>query len=250
MRPTGIVCVLLLLVGPSIAFAQATSDEPVYGRRQTFAAFFDYSNDSSHIVLGRSPDRKFTDLGFQYEYRVLGRRHYVWKYAGEFRPLIVESDLTSSAVVTFTSPPPMTTFAVPAAATLSCRDGTTGYSVVDPNTGILYSETVETSCGRRWTYMEGLSPLGSRINVFPHSRWQPTASVLAGFLLSAKRIPVDTAGSFNFMFEFGAGLEYFRTPSQSMRVEYQVQHFSNASTADSNPGVDNGLFKLTYTFGR
>jgi opacity protein-like surface antigen len=52
------------------------------------------------------------------------------------------------------------------------------------------------------------------------------------------------------MFQFGAGVEYFRTPAQSIRLEYQIQHFSNAYTAPTNYGVDNGLFKLTYTFGR
>ena len=50
--------------------------------------------------------------------------------------------------------------------------------------------------------------------------------------------------------EFGAGLEYFLSQSRSMRFEYQVQHFSNAYTANTNPGVDSGLFKLSYTFGR
>jgi opacity protein-like surface antigen len=79
---------------------------------------------------------------------------------------------------------------------------------------------------------------------------QPTGSLFAGYILSSKRIPVDTAGSFNFTFEFGAGLEYFLSPLRSMRFEYQLQHFSNAYTAQTNPGVDSGLFKLTYNFGR
>ena len=69
-------------------------------------------------------------------------------------------------------------------------------------------------------------------------------------MLSAKKIPIESAGSFNFTFEFGAGLEYFLSPSRSMRIEYQIQHFSNAYTAQQNPGVDNGLFKMTCSFGR
>jgi Lipid A 3-O-deacylase (PagL) len=52
------------------------------------------------------------------------------------------------------------------------------------------------------------------------------------------------------MFQVGAGIEYFRTSTQSMRLEYQLQHFSNAYTAPTNYGVDSGLFKFTYTFGR
>ena len=52
------------------------------------------------------------------------------------------------------------------------------------------------------------------------------------------------------MFQLGAGIEYFRTLTQSIRLEYQLQHFSNAYTAETNYGVDNGLVKLTYTFGK
>lgn len=221
-----------------------------YGRRQTFAAFFDYSNDSSHIILGRSPNRKFTELGFQYEYRLKANRKFTWKYTAEFRPVIGESDLTAASVAILTSPPPTMTFINPPTATLLCVAGLQTFSFTDPNTGTFYSETVDTTCGRRWSYVEGLSPLGTRINFRPRSRWQPTASVLAGLLLSTKKIPIDSAGSFNFTFQLGAGLEYFRTPTQSIRLEYQLQHFSNGYTAPENPGVDNGLFKLTYTLGK
>jgi opacity protein-like surface antigen len=87
-------------------------------------------------------------------------------------------------------------------------------------------------------------------NLLPRHRLQPTSSLLVGYLLSSNKIPVDTAGSFNFTFEAGAGLEYFLSQNRSMRLEYQIQHFSNAYTAQTNPGVDSGLFKFTYAFGR
>jgi len=119
---------------------------------------------------------------------------------------------------------------------------------MDPITGLLDAGTTTSECGRRWTYVEGFSPLGTRINLLPHRRWQPTGSILTGFLLSTKKIPIDTGGSFNFMFQVGAGVEYFRTAAQSVRFEYQLQHFSNAYTAETNYGVDNGLFKLTFHF--
>ncbi len=69
-------------------------------------------------------------------------------------------------------------------------------------------------------------------------------------MLSTKNIPIDSAGAFNFTFEFGAGLEYYQSQSRSIRFEYQIQHLSNAYTAETNPGIDNGLFKMTYNFGR
>ena len=248
MRPSGIVCLVLLLGGSSVAIAQG-ADQPAYGRWQTFAAFFDYANDLSGIGTG-APGRKFTELGFQYEHRLKANRSVVWKYTGEFRPLIAESDPTSTFKTVYTSPPSYGTITGGPTAVLSCTPVSRSFMVTDPNSGMVFSGTTSIACGRRWTYVEGLSPLGTRFNFRPRSRWQPTANVLTGLLLSAKKIPIDSAGSFNFTFELGGGLEYFRTESQSVRFEYQFQHFSNAYTASSNPGVDSGLFKVTYTFGR
>jgi opacity protein-like surface antigen len=242
----GLGVLLFLVVSADAQIGDAAN----FGRKNTYAAFFDYSNDSSHIVLGSAEGRKFTELGFQYERRLKSGPHLVWKYTAEFRPLIAESDLMTAESGTETSPPPTQTFVNAPMASLGCRPSSIGYSFTDPNTGTVYAGTEYFACSRRWTYVEGLSPLGTRINLLPRRRWQPTGSLLTGFLLSAKKIPLDTAGSFNFMFQLGAGIEYFRTSTQSIRLEYQLQHFSNAFTASSNPGVDNGLFKMTYTFGR
>jgi opacity protein-like surface antigen len=242
----GLAVLLILALEANAQSGDATS----YGSKNTFAAFVDYSNDSSHIVLGSAEGRKFTELGFQYERRLRSNRHFVWKYTAEFRPLILESDLTLLETIVQTSPPPTQTFVITPVANPQCRPFSQNFSFTNPITGVLEAGTVTIDCGRRWTYVEGLSPLGTRINLLPHRRWQPTASFLTGLLLSAKKIPIDTGGSFNFMFQFGAGVEYFRTPSQSIRLEYQIQHFSNANTAQTNYGVDNGLFKVTYTFGK
>ena len=249
MKPVVVVSLATFFILVSAASAQ-TGDAASYGSKNTFAVFVDYSNDSSHIVLGQAEGRKFTELGFQYERRLISGKHFAWKYTAEFRPLIAESDLTDFVTVVQTSPPPTQTVVTNPEATPQCKTSSRSFSFLNPVTGVLETGTTTVSCGRRWTYVEGLSPLGTRINLLPRRRWQPTASILTGLLLSAKKIPVDTGGSFNFMFQFGAGVEYFRTQTQSIRFEYQVQHFSNADTAPTNYGVDNGLFKLTYTFGR
>jgi opacity protein-like surface antigen len=249
MKPAAVASLAVLLIFIPGLSAQ-TADSTAFGRQNTFSAFFDYSNNSSHIVLGQAEGRKFTEVGLQYERRLVLGKHLVWKYTAEFRPLIAESDLTDSETIVQTSPPPTQTTVTNPIATPQCRPLSGSFSFVNPTTGLITAGTFNINCGRRWTYVEGLSPLGTRINLFPRRRWQPTGSILTGFLLSSKRIPVDTAGSFNFMFQLGAGIEYFRTLTQSIRLEYQLQHFSNAYTAQTNYGVDNGLVKLTYTFGK
>ena len=249
MKTAAVATLAVLLVLASVADAQI-GEANSFGRKNTYSAFLEYSNDSSHIILGSSPDRKFSGLGIRYERRLLANRAFVWRYAVEFRPLVLESDPTATLTVSINAPPPAITVIEPTAAALQCIAGQRTFSGNDPITGVHFSENILTSCGRRWTYAQGLSPVGTRINLLPHRRLQPTASFLAGYLLSAKKIPLDSAGSFNFTFEFGAGLEYYQSQSRSIRFEYQIQHFSNAYTAETNPGVDNGLFKLTYSFGR
>jgi hypothetical protein len=249
MKPASVAGLAVLLLLVSAANAQIREANS-FGSKNTFSAFLEYSNDSSHIVLGSSPNREFSSLGIQYERRLLSTHAFVWRYAAEFRPLVLESDPTATLTISVLAPPPSMTVIYPPAAALQCLPGQRTFSGTEPISGIHYSETILTSCGRRWTYAQGLSPAGTRINLLPHRRLQPMASFLAGYMFSAKKIPLDSAGAFNFTFEFGAGLEYYQSQSRSIRFEYQVQHFSNANTAAANPGVDNGLFKLTYSFGR
>jgi Lipid A 3-O-deacylase (PagL) len=249
MKPAAFASLVVLLVLASAANAQI-GDEPNFGSKNTYSVFLEYSNDSSHILLGQAPDRKFASLGVQYERRLISNHLLVWRYAAEFRPLVLVSDPTADMTVTVNAPPPSMTFIESPVVAMRCIAGQNAFSGTNPDTGIFYSYTVLTSCGQRWTYALGLSPAGTRINLLPHRRLQPTASFLAGYMLSAKTIPIDSAGSFNFTFEFGAGLEYYQSPSRSIRFEYQIQHFSNAYTATDNPGVDSGLLKLTYNFGR
>jgi hypothetical protein len=247
MKPLAVASFVVLLILGFTATAQIP-DSANFGRKNTYSIFIEYSNDSSHIFLGTASNRKFASLGVQYERRLLSNRALTWIYAAEFRPLILESDPTEAVTLTIVSPPPTSVFAGGPEVAFQCSAGLYNFSsTVD---GTLFAETELIKCGRRWTYAQGFSPAGTRINLLPHRKLQPTASLFVGEILSAKKIPLDTAGSFNFTLEFGAGLEFYQSQSRSIRLEYQIQHFSNANTAQENPGVDNGLFKLTYNFGR
>jgi hypothetical protein len=228
--------------------ALAQGGDSSYSRLNTFSGFGEYSNDSSHIILGEALNRKIGAIGIQYQRRLIHRRLLDFSYMAEFRPVILESDPTETVTTTFTAPPPTVVDQEPTYAVVVCRSGT--YSVSGPG----YAATQVVTCGRREAYAQGLSPVGFRVNGMTRHKLQPTFSFMGGYMFSPLAIPTNAfgvlSGSFNFTFEFGGGLELYRSARRSMRLEYQVQHFSNGYTAAANPGVDSGFIKLTYAFGR
>lgn len=246
-------CVFLIWIAVGIAKAQGRPDGPdVFGSRNKFAAIVEYSNDSSHIILGDAENIKLGAIGLQYQRRLLATRYFVFSYAAEFRPVVLESIPTQTLTITQVPPPssmyPTETYTVPAQLTARCIAGTTTFD--PPPIPIFYVSQIVTSCGRQTNYAQGMSPAGLRVNFRPRHRLQPTFSTLEGYIFSTKPLPIASAGSFNFAFEAGVGLEYYLAPKRSVRLEYQLQHYSNDFTADQNPGVDNGMLKLTYGFGR
>ncbi len=243
--------ILLLSTTPCASLAQAPDPNP-YSRRNTFTTFAEYSNDSSHIILGATPNRKLAAAGLQYERRLIANPHLTWSYVGEFRPFLLSSDpfatykITNSNSSSATPQPPFFS----SSAAFRCQAGTASESSTNPATGVTYTTTVVTTCSRQHTFAQGLSPVGFRINLRPQHPLQLTFASNGGYMYSNRPIPIPGAGSFNFTFEFGGGLEYFLAHRRSIRLEYTVQHYSNHGTATENPGVDSGFVKLTYAFGR
>lgn len=251
MRFSIFVLLLSLTFLPTAGLAQTPDSNP-YSRRNTLTALAEYSNDSSHIILGSTPNRKLAALGAQYERRLVANPHLTWSYVAEFRPFLLSSDpfATTAYLNTSTDPnqPPYSgTFS---GVAFRCVAGTVTRSATNPATGVVYTGTSTITCSRQHTIAQGLSPIGFRINLRPTHPLQLTFSSNGGYMFSTHPIPVANAGSFNFTFEFGGGLEYFHAHHRSVRLEYVVQHYSNHNTANANPGVDSGFIKLTYAFGR
>lgn len=44
-------------------------------------------------------------------------------------------------------------------------------------------------------------------------------------------------------------MELYRDRRHSVALEYRIHHLSNAYIGNSNPGIDSGIFKLTYSLG-
>jgi opacity protein-like surface antigen len=252
--PAGLVRSLCLAVFVALlgfaesAAAQTKPEDPFYARVNTFGVFGAYSGDSSHIVLGYAQNRKLMNIGVAYNRRLRLGSIVNWQYSVEFAPVAMESDPVVHTVVSQQTPTVdvyVSNFRQPSA----CAGGSFAYSDTLGN-GVTYSGTVVTTCERIWTVGEAFSPVGFQWNFRPRHRLQPVVMGHGGYMYSSQAIPIDFAGSFNFTFDLGAGLEFYRSNSQSIRADYRYHHISNHDTADTNPGIDSGVFQVTYAFGR
>ncbi len=261
--PTSRTRRLLLLLAfaflPEILSAQAAPDNQTFSRRNTYSVSIEGSNDSSHILLGVARNRKLLNFGLSYSRRLLLRPSIELHYLTELRPVIFESDPVVTETFTYIGSPNTSQYTSSIREAQRCEPGVLfHYSGTDP-LGNPFSSTVTAACGQRQsTIGAGWSPLGLKLNVLPRHRLQPVVTALGGYMFSAQAIPISTAGNFNYTFSVGAGIELFcshpgpdtRFGTRSLRAEYRYHHISNKNTATENPGIDNGLFQLTYSFGR
>lgn len=235
-------------------WAQRPDDQPFFARKNTFSIFGAYANDSSHILLGYAENRKLLDFGAGYSRRLFVNQVVDWQYSGEILPVALESDpvqiSNETGTYTFTNGMPSETLTgVLEQPTIGpCFPSTTTVIYALPN-GTLTEVSVNT-CGRRWTIGEAISPVGFQWNFLPRRKLQPFFTGHGGYMYSTTPIPTENAGSFNFTFDLGAGIELWRSKTRSIRAEYRYHHISNHGTAQENPGIDNGLFQVTYSFGR
>jgi hypothetical protein len=233
---------MLLWMG-SAALAQ--SPQTTWTHKYDLGVFGEYSPTSSHMVMGYARKRELSGVGGSLAWRLLDRHSLELAYLVEVRPLLMESDPT---LVSITN------------AQLGTIKFVPPWIVVDPVNPILFAvfqgsgdaqeDLFTAKYSRRWTYTGGASPVGFKLNGFTHRRIQPEVMGNGGFLISTRDIPVANSSSFNFTFELGAGLQWYRTPSQSIQAEIRFHHLSNGDLGTANPGVDSALWKLTYSFGR
>lgn len=226
--------------------AQTQPDNGYFARRNTLGVFGAYSADSSHIFLGSAENRELLDFGVSYNRRLLFNHIVNWQYSGELLPVALESDPLTRIVNNQTSPT-TGTYIVTGEPPVTCSPVVSNYSFTF--NGITYQGTETSTCsGRRWTIGEAISPVGMQWNFLPRRKTQIFLEGHGGYMYSTHPIPADNAGSFNFTFDIGAGFEVYRSSERSIRFEYRYHHISNHETAQFNPGIDNGLFQVTYCF--
>lgn len=241
--------VAFMLPAP-VAFAQTAPEQPYFARVNSFGLLAAYSNDSSPMILGITDRRKLLEFGASYSRRLILNRKLDWQYNAEFLPVALESDPLTQAVQHQLEPTVQTIIINPNTPLVTCTPQTVPYTFKN-SSGTVYSGTITYYChGREWTIGQALSPVGFQWNLRPQHRVQPFLIGHGGTMFSTHPIPLQSAGSFNFTFDLGAGIEIFRSPTHSVRAEFRYHHISNDYTAEQNPGIDNGVFQLTYAFGR
>jgi len=246
-----IVCWLLFLLGTcgAIAMAQTAPEQPYYSRVNTFGVLAAYSNDSSHMLLGVAENRRLLNFGAVYSLRLFENHLVNWQYNAEVLPVALESDPVEHTAITLLSPlSTLPTEQVTEIPVSPCKAGSGTYTITFPDE--VYKYSYVTTCSRRWTIGEGMSPVGFQWNFRPRHKLQPIVLGHGGYMYSTQPIPVANAGSFNFTLDFGVGLELYQSRTRSVRVDYRYHHISDHYTTELNPGIDNGLFTVTYSFGR
>jgi opacity protein-like surface antigen len=249
IRKTGL-CLLVGLTACAVTRAQDVGG--YYSNRKALSGFVEYSNDSSHMLLGYADGRKISAIGAGLERRSFLSTNLSGAWVAEVRPYMVVTDPTMkgfalqfpqqpaySGVVNFTSPVPVDTPVT-----------SKPLNVILVTQNHVYPGTATYIGGTRTTYVSAFSPLGYKLSVLPRRRMQPFVTGLGGFAVSPRDIPVFNSSAFNYTFEFGAGVDWFQTHTRSCRFEYRYHHLGNTSGSGANPGIDSGVFKATYSFGR
>ncbi|MGA2251472.1 acyloxyacyl hydrolase [Terracidiphilus sp.] len=241
MKKTIASCAFLICFHTIALFGQ---QENRFDFRSSYGVTTTYSSNSSHILIGISEGREITTAGFEYTHRLLENGSVKLEYAGEVSPLYRESD---PAITGYTETyDGITTFYPTGSARVVLTHGGS-----PPEDCITYYPTcvpVNPVPGpNEITYGFATAPLGSRVILRPRKRVQPTFLTNVGMVFTQRTIPVDEASSINFQFSFGPGVQVFVTKNYSFRIEYLYRHISNADIGLLNPGIDQGVFRITLS---
>ncbi|MGI9035163.1 MAG: acyloxyacyl hydrolase [Pyrinomonadaceae bacterium] len=203
-----LTCVFYVFLTITIA-AQSNGE----GKNE-FSVWGGFSPQSSTVIrgTGRTPDARFGSVNFRYARRFNNNETFNLKYTLDFTPVAILSypdfDYVQTGATTF-----------------------------------------QRISGRRETrYGFGASPLGLQLNFRPRKKLQPFIEGTGGLLYFNKDTPNIVGKRFNFTADVGAGIEYELENGKALTFGYKYFHISNGNRGQENPGFDNNLFYVGYTF--
>ena len=235
----GFVC---LLGWGASALGQDTGS---FGGRQSFGLSTTYSGNSTHILIGESEQRRIWTAGAEYTRLIHQNSHFRLDYEGSILPVFEETDPTVIGTI-FTSAGQTIITAQSPVRVVSVTHDPVG-SILSASGALV---PLYALFGKQNTYAAAITPVGARISAMPRWRLQPSLALDTGFVFSSRDIPVGDSAKFNYLLAFGPGLQFYGDNNISWRVEYLYRHLSNAGEGNQNPGIDQGVVRITVSLHR
>lgn len=113
----------------------------------------------------------------------------------------------------------------------------------------IFAPTPAQQQQRQYVYAFGGSPVGFQFTFRRGKRVQPFIVTDEGALHFSRPILVTNGERFNFIIDYGVGVQIYTSAQRAFTVGYRYFHISNADLA-GNPGNDQNLFFLGYSFFR
>jgi len=246
LRKAALVSIVAGLVCLSSFDRPVLGQEPGgFGTVQSFGFSSSYSPDSSHILIGSAGQRRIWTLGAEYTHLLRQGPRFRFDYEGSILPLFEETDPTVTGTVFASGGQNIVTPQRPVRV-LHIANGPVG-TILAANGSIV---PLYALFAREDTYGGAVAPIGARVTALPRWRVQPSFALDLGFVVSARDIPIDDADQFNYMFALGPGIQFYVDRKTSWRVEYIYRHVSNAGQGNQNPGIDQGVVRVTVSLHR
>lgn len=194
----------------ALALMIAAQDDTETGKNE-FTIWGGFSPDSSTVIkgTGRTPDARFGIVAFRYARRFNNNDTFNLKYTADFVPV---------AVLNY------------------------------PDIEIAPTTPLTVRRVRSTRYAFGIAPLGIQANFRPRKKYQPFIGASGGMLYFNKRTPNFVGTRFAFTADVGGGLEIKLKERRALTIGYKYYHISNGDRGLQNPGFDNNLFYIGYTF--
>jgi hypothetical protein len=243
LRQAALVAIVAGLVCLSGMGSSAAGQESAgFGGAWSYGASWTYSPDSSHILIGDSEQRRVWTLGGEYSHVLQQGARFRFDYEAAVMPVWEERDPTVTGTEFFVSGQPVVTQLTPVRV-VDVTNNSVG-TILTANGTIA---PVYALFGTENSYGAAIAPLGARVSAMPRWRVQPTFALDLGFVFGSRALPIDDATRFNFMFAAGPGIQFFIGKRDSLRLEYVYRHMSNAGIGDQNPGLDQGVVRVTVS---